>query len=397
MKHEIIYERGDLFDVNMIVVIKIDILGEASKEKFGSAFDKAVRTNEILLSRIVIEDDGRAFYVDNDSPGSSIRFESEDFDLIRRREEKIRFKVEEGEFIRAFARQAEGNTSILFLMHHLAGDGMSLQYFIEDFMTFLSGESKGFKSIQTAQTKENLDAVSKGIIKYYNKKWNGKVFSFEDMDKAYETYWKNRTTDLDIYVIEKDEMKKILESCHSAKVKYTAFLTAELIKDEKSKMDIGYAMDYRPDGNRSMGNQASGFSVKYKYDPSKSIMDNAKAIQKKIDKKIEAHKKGSYILSFVAGFNPTIHDAVNLEHAGIYHDKISYSLAKLMGYVGRTKDYSITNLTVADIPLKYGEYEIKEMMFAGPVVSYGKRIISVITCNDKTVITRHIRKSTKAP
>ena len=58
-------------------------------------------------------------------------------------------------------------------------------------------------------------------------------------------------------------------------------------------------------------------------------------------------------------------------------------------YVGKTKDYSITNLMVADIPVKYGEYEIKNMMFVALVVSYGKRIISVVTCNGRTVITRH--------
>lgn len=58
-------------------------------------------------------------------------------------------------------------------------------------------------------------------------------------------------------------------------------------------------------------------------------------------------------------------------------------------YVGKTKDYSITNLMVADIPVKYGEYEIKNMMFVAPVVSYGKRIISVVTCNGRMVITRH--------
>ena len=84
---------------------------------------------------------------------------------------------------------------------------------------------------------------------------------------------------------------------------------------------------------------------------------------------------------------------MNLEHAGYYHDKVSYSFAKLMGYVDKTKDYSITNLTVADIPSKYGEYEIKQILFAGPVVSYGQKIISVVTFNGKTVITRHERKS----
>lgn len=156
-------------------------------------------------------------------------------------------------------------------------------------------------------------------------------------------------------------------------------------------MDVGYAMDYRHDKNRSMGNQASGFSVRYKYNSSKSIFENAQKIQKKLDKKIKEHEKGSYILSFVSELKPTLHDAVNLEHTGNFHDKVSCSLAKLMGYVGKTKDYSITNLTVVDIPIKYGVYEITRMLFAGPVVSYGKRIVSVVTCNGKTVITRHER------
>ncbi len=393
MKHEIIYERGDLFDVNMIVMISIRIKGTPSEAEIADAFSNAVGVNEILLSKVVIENDGRAFYVDNDSPKSFIRKADDELDTIRKREERIRFKVDEGEFIRAYYETENDETTIMFLMHHLAGDGMSLQYFIEDFMTFLSGGTKEFKEIRTAETKDNLDPISRGIIKHYNRKWRDRVFSFDDMEKAYEFYWKDKTTIIDTQVIEKEEMDEILAECHKAGVRFTSYFTAKLIKDEKGMMDVGYAMDYRHDKNRSMGNQASGLSVRYKYSPSKSIMDNAGAIQKMFDKKIEDHKKGSYILNFVAGFKPTIHDAVNLEHAGTFHDKVSYSLAKLMGYVVKTKDYSITNLTVADIPLHYGNYEITEMTFAGPVVSYGKRIFSVITCNGKTVITEHVRKA----
>ena len=44
----------------------------------------------------------------------------------------------------------------------------------------------------------------------------------------------------------------------------------------------------------------------------------------------------------------------------------------------------------------YGEYEITGMLFAGPVVSYGKYIVSVVTCNGKTVITRHKRVENKS-
>ncbi len=391
MKHEIIYERGELFDVNMIIVFSIRISGTPSEGELQEAFGRAVATNEILTSRIVIENDGRAFYTDNDSPGSRIMKADKDFDEIRQREEKIRFRVEDGEYIRAYYEAKGDKTEILFLMHHMAGDGMSLQYFIEDFMTFLAGGSKEFKKIRTAETKDNLDHVSRAIIKHYNKKWNNTVFTFEDIDKAYEAYWKNRTTVIETKVIEKEELKTLLGECRTAGVKFTAYLTAMLIKDEKGLMDVGYAMDYRRNKNRSMGNQASGMSVRYRYSPKKSIFDNALAIQKKLDKKIADHRKGSYILNFVAGFVPTLLDAVDIEHAGTFHDKVSHSLARLMGYMGKTKDYSITNLTVADIPLEYGKYRIERMMFAGPVVSYGKCIISAVTCDGRTVITKHTR------
>ncbi len=391
MKHEIIYERSELFDVNMVITIIIDMEGKSSEAELREAFQKAVEVNEILLSKIVIENDGRAFYVENNLPKSSIRVVYEELDLIRQKEERIRFKTEEGEFIRAFVKEDASGSSILFLMNHMAGDGMSLTYFIEDFMTFLSGESKVYKRIRTVETKNNLDLISRGIIKYYNRRWEDKIFTFEDMQKAYEDYWKNRTTVIEAEIIEKNEMDTILEECHKTGVKFTSYLTARLIKDEPTKIDIGYAMDYRHDKNRSMGNQASGFSIRYKYNPTKSVFQNAKKIQKKLNKRIKEQENGSYILSFVAGLKPTLHDAVNLEHTGNFHNKVSYSLAKLMGYVGKTRDYSITNLMVVTIPTKYGKYEITRMLFAGPVVSYGKRIISVVTCNGKTVITRHER------
>ena len=161
MKHEIKYERGELFDVNMIIVFQIDIRGVPAEKEITDAFNKAVSVNEILLSRIIIENDGRAFYTDNSSPKSSIQKADTNFDAIRQREEKKRFRLEDGEFIRAYYKIEDGKTSILFLMHHMAGDGMSLEYFIEDFMVFLSGGSREFKKIRTAETKDNLDFISK--------------------------------------------------------------------------------------------------------------------------------------------------------------------------------------------------------------------------------------------
>lgn len=399
MKREILYERGDLFDVNMIITMIVQVKGTASEEAWKEAFQKAIEVNEILKTRIVIEEDGRAYYTDltrkNDFVCSSIRFTTEDLDQIRQREERIRFRIEEGEYLRVFVKTNGEETSVLFLMHHLGGDGKSLLYFIEGLFTFLSGGSVPFREIRTEETEENLDLISRGIIRYYNRSWKMRTFSFEEMDRAYEQYWKERTTVLETQVIPEEKMNEIREECRKAGVRFTSYLTAKLISeapDPNGLKEIGYALDYRHDQNRSMGNQASGCSIRYRYDFRKSLPENARRIQKRLDRKLQDHQKGSYILSFVSKITPTLQDAVNLEHAGTFHDKISYRFAKLMGYVGKTKDYSITNLTVADIPIHYGPYEIREILFAGPVVSYGQRIISVITCNGRTVITTHYRK-----
>lgn len=392
MKHELYYERDELFDVNMVITFKIDITGELAFNKLQEAFYKALNINEILLTKVVLDSDGKAYYSDNSDPKSCILFVDDELEVIRRREEKKRFRIEAGEYLRAFVKKNEHDTSILFMMHHLGGDGKSLLYFIEDFMTFLSGGTKNYKEIRTAETKEKLDVISRGILRCYNKRWKNHVFTFDDLDKAHVKYWKNRTSVIETEVIENEKMNEILEECHNAGVKFTAYLTARLIASSHRKMDIGYAVDYRHDGNRSMGNQASGISIKYKYDSSKTLIRNARKIQHKLDIKLKDHEKSSYILNFVGGISPTLRDAANLEHAKCFHNRVSYSMAKLMGYVGKTKDYSITNLAVADIPTKYGEYEIKQIMFIAPVVSYGKRIISVVTFNGKTVITRHERK-----
>lgn len=93
-------------------------------------------------------------------------------------------------------------------------------------------------------------------------------------------------------------------------------------------------------------------------------------------KKLNNLKYKFFILHFMAALNPTLVDALNLEHADYFHSKTSGKLAKILGYSSKTKDLSITNLTKADIPIQYDNYKIDEITFVPPVVSYGKNIIS---------------------
>ena len=142
---EIRTERADLYDVNMIIVMRIRIEGSINNAE--EAFSKAVSSNEVLNTKVVIKEDGRAFYEPNNTPRSFIMRTDKNLDKVRQQQEKIRFRLEDGEFIRAYMNNGE----ILFLMHHLGGDGKSLSYFIEDFLTAASGEELTYKPMHEVE------------------------------------------------------------------------------------------------------------------------------------------------------------------------------------------------------------------------------------------------------
>lgn len=154
--------------------------------------------------------------------------------------------------------------------------------------------------------------------------------------------------------------------------------------------DIGLAVDGRIDGNRTMSNQATGISVKYRYKGKKTLVENAAIIDKMMKKKLKNIGFKYFILRFMSEFDPTLVDAVNLEFVGYFHSDISAKLARMLGYGHNTKDISITNLTRVDILTEYGDYRLVDLLFVPPVVSYGKNIIGMVTVGDRLNMAYHV-------
>lgn len=64
--------------------------------------------------------------------------------------------------------------------------------------------------------------------------------------------------------------------------------------------------------------------------------------------------------------------------------------ARIMGYMGKTRDLGITNLTQLDIPTLYGGDKIKNIIFVPPpAVSYSHSIIGILTVNGKMTFSFH--------
>ena len=393
MRYKIETERVDLFDVNIIITMVVRLEKQVSSEELSAAFDKAIRVHEVLNSKVIIEETGEAFYTDNDTPRSSFNVTQMSlFELITQNE-KIRFRIEEGEWIRGF----DSPEGLVFMMHHLGGDGKSLLYFIETFMSALAGGTPAYVPFRNL-TLDNLPADSKipffyePIVRSWNRKWLKvkKVFTFEDLDKAHESFWKNHRTKTEITRYEGADLKQLIQSAKDADVTLTSYLIAEMSKDIPGKTDAGLAVDGRTDGNRSMGNQATGISVEFSYDAGKSVADNARTVQKLMKKKLSNDRYRYFVLQFMGRLDDTLKDALNLEHAGYFHSSISSYLAELLGYGSKARDISVTNLTRADIPLEYGDHRITEIIFIPPVVSYAKNVIGIVTAGDVMYVTRHI-------
>lgn len=393
MRYRIDTERVDLFDVNIVITMRVSLNNKVSYEDARRAFDKAVSLHEVLNSKVVIEDSGEAFYVDNDEPQNSIAVTDLTLEELIFENERKRFKVDKGEFIRAFI----SSDGLVFMMHHLGGDGKSLLYFIETFMKCLAGEECGYLPFRSLGLSD-LPKESKLPFYYellsnsWNRKWQKekKVFSFADLDNAYSDFWKERRTKVELKRYSKDELGSLVKNAKNAGVSLTAYLITDLIQDTDAAMDVGLAVDGRPDCNRSMGNQATGISVKYRYDKRKSFEDNARAVFKAMRRKLDDTRSRYLVLQFMGLLDPTLKDSLNLVHAGCFESKIASRVADLLGYGDKVKDISITNLTRADIPLDYGDLHINEIVFVPPVVSYAKNVIGIVTTGDVMTVARHI-------
>ena len=218
----------------------------------------------------------------------------------------------------------------------------------------------------------------------------GYNISFADMDNAYSGFWKDHKAKVEMKRYSKDDVENFVKNAKAAGVSLTAYIITDMIKDSDRAMDVGLAVDGRLDGNRSMGNQATGISIKYKYDPGKPFEENARAVFKAMKKKLDDRRSRYLVLQFMGLLDPTLKDSLNLVHAGYFNSGISNKVAEMLGYGDKVKDISITNLTRADIPLEYDGFNIREIVFVPPVVSYAKNVFGIVTTGDVMTVARHI-------
>ncbi len=87
-------------------------------------------------------------------------------------------------------------------------------------------------------------------------------------------------------------------------------------------------------------------------------------VEEKIKSKLQSSRV--FALQFLAELPMTLIDAVLLNTHDCYSSRLARQTAKIMGYIGKTRDLGITYLTVIDIPVSYGNYKIENIIFVPP-------------------------------
>lgn len=384
-----------MFSPNINVATKVDITGKIDIDKLKAAIRDAVKANEILNCRIVLLENGDAVYEKMEEPAYNIEESNIDWTELIMKNQALRFKLEIGELIRFFIIVDENNLQLLIIAHHLAGDGLSFSYLVEDMMKAMKGEKLKYKPLCVQNGNDlpkdsGFNPVVKLLLDKMNKAWNklNKAFSYSDSDEIFHKYWSTRKTIILCEQLNEQEYKKINDNAKLRNISINSLITTALIEAYGEKADVGLAVNIRDKGNTGMGNYASGVSVLYSYNKNLSFFQNAQIVHRRIYKKLDNPKRKYLVVQFMDSMAGTFIDSAAMASYGGYDNKISRKLVRLMSY-DKPKDISLTNLTKLNIPQNYGEFEIKNYSFVAPLIPNALRVIGVASLGGCINLTMH--------
>lgn len=391
MKKYIRSERANLFEPNVYISMIVKMSTNLQSEEIEQAVYKAYESNEATMSKIVMEENGDAYYEKMESSGCKFIIDSCSWKELLHQSEKRPFALNEGELVRTFLTKENEQLILLIHAHHLVGDGQSVLILLNDIVNGMNKQSLTYKTMLSVdgnflEKRAKLGIGTKLYIKRNNQKWrkNAKAFTWDDYYSIHTKYWNKYASEIDWITY---DIKELKAKCPKG-ITINSYMITELLKEHQECQVVGIPVSIRED--KGMSNQTSGIAVKYKYNSKKSFEINVNQVHKAIYKKLKNRDMRYFILLFMEQLYPSLIDAVLLQSHGCYENELTEKLAKVMGYIGDGgRDLGVTNLNKIHIPNAYARFVIEDILFVPPKVSYAKKVIGISTYGDKLTVCYH--------
>ena len=392
MKAHITSERPNLFEPNVYIAMVAKIQGSIPAENAAEAVRAAYAANESTMSKIVLAENGNAYFQRLEESGCRIAFDSRSWKEILKESEKQTFHIKDGELIRTFIITEKDGLTLLIHAHHLVGDGKSILVLLSDILHSLKGNALPFKPMVLIdrgylEKRARLPIGVKMFVNHMNRKWDRKktVFGWDEYYAVHKQYWSRHSSEFEITTRDVKELKK---RCGNAAT-INSLLITEMLQNRPDSCVTGIPVSIREE-NESMSNQTSGIAVNYRYDNRKPFEENLRSLHKRIYEKLRDNNAKYFVLLFVASLCPSLVDSVLLQAHGCYADSLSEKMAEIMGYTDKnSRDIGVTNLGVIDVPAEFDDFQVTDVLFIPPKISYAKEVAGVSTLGDKLTICLH--------
>ncbi len=400
---EIRVERTHLFAPNISVIMKVEISGNPGDAEIRTAIKKSAESSEALCQKIVIAQDGRAYF-EKAEPFINIISTQQKWTDIAAELPEMPFRIFDGELVRFFIIRQPDKLELMIAGHHLIADGLGYACLLERILCTLSGQQMEHLPFQTVSVRgfpqeSKMRLVVRSYLQMLNRRWlrHKEVFNVSDYERLTASYAQQYSSNVFEDRLFPIEVERLKVFARESRVTVNSVLATAFLKAYNKTALVGMPVSIREQGNKMVNNQASGLSITYQYDSSVSFAVNCQKVHTLIYDFLQKDSRKYFALRFSDMFDGSLLDSVCMGKYLDYQNPVTEKMMELMNYDDHPRDLGITNLTNVSIPAQYGKYKISNFGFVAPVVPYGVRVIAIATFENEMCITMNtIVKEQKA-
>ena len=393
--NEIIYLHSP--NINVCFKVRIDI------NLPGDVFQNAVKIVEhkhpMLKYVIKTNSDKRKYY--EASGGVSIQFyttDETDWQKWRDEADNIPFKFENESLVKIAIIQGNGYADIVFLGHHILGDGIGYLNLVRDFLCALDGKTDNI--VLELPTKNQLKKKYSGfLLKLFanslNKQWGktNKTFTYTEYVGFFKQYRSENPAKVYLVETDKEFLSKLKMNSKERGITIneaiaTAFVRAIQSYNGENTIHMGCAASIRNELDipipYHMGNCVTGISVKIK---------NAQDTPIKLREQLSNPKKRYQVIHLFDKLQKPLIESVMYAAYGNYENPVSQKLAETLNERKTKKSFGISNLGVQDF--EGFSFKVSDVWFVNPAFPQNFLTVGFITIDGIIKFCLHYSEMTE--
>ena len=383
-------ERAHVMCPNMHFAILADIKAEFKIGKIKTCLDLMAQAHPFLRSIISCEKDSTKLYYKIEDKSRIDIMERESVHTIWKDYHSIalsEWNVFQNGLLKVFLYPIEKEMKVLFIAHHLLGDGRCLLEIVNEFANLyaegiepIDAPERLIQRMEDLPGNSELTGVSKYLVRYLNRKWRKeeKQVSYEHYVRFSEQFVKDNPVSYEVSEIEQQEFLSMKQYCDDHQITINDLLMSKLfVKMQIQKIVI--AADIRSKlscyHNGTCGNYATAMGIVCRGKHT-DILQKAEEVHKQVKKHMGSNKKLMLVLSCYLNMDEGLIDAAAIATLGDFESRAAKFVGgNMFGFLKRD-GVSITNLG------RISNANIRAAIFIPPASPAMLLTIGALTVND---------------